>query len=160
MNQKSSVVQSGVVANIDADFLRESRGVGKAHAKAHSSPLSHNELVSPQRPAAQAGLAVDLVQFQYGLTCGEIWQAGTARHIFRCRDPDVLGAESSLMSSASPDGRDGREPGPDGWTRLAGAGLFDTVPTSGADRGADPVLRIRAATEPACPLSGSGQHRD
>src|SRR5690554_6700103 len=104
----------GAVAHIGRDSLRESSDVGEAHAKAHASPLSHDELVSLQRLAAQARLAVGVVRLRHGLACGEIRQAGTARDLLGCRDPDLLDAESSLRSPASPGGRAGRGPDPTG----------------------------------------------
>ena len=49
------------VADIGGDSLFESSDVGEAHAETHASPLPHDELVSLQRRAAQAGFTVGLV---------------------------------------------------------------------------------------------------
>ncbi len=51
---------------------------------------------------------------EHVLACEEVQQAGAARNLLGCRNPDLPDVESALRSPAASDGRAGREPDPDG----------------------------------------------
>ena len=64
--------------------------VSSGYADAFCDPLPQDELVSLQRVAAQARLAVGLVRSQDAPAREEVRQARTARDLLGCLDPDLL----------------------------------------------------------------------